>query len=374
MTESDIWVDRGLESFLSTGCRSAFAGWTTADGRCAKISESTSSMCEQHHHGERVETNCEWRMFFSRQWMDPFNNERVFWTRIFWMSVWSLRPTTLIWKLTCRMLVNRTSLFRCSSGEMNLDPTEDLSPAEKNRVESLQSQRVLSNQVMGEMNALMSLLTSGLTIYLNIGQNFTLNSSAAFMSMETLTRESLLNKEIRPIGNARLRLPSRLNLSLEPNLRHSIRVRPSLLSFSLDLLLSVDSRTVGVLWTVVEIFVDDRSFHVDVVDLDRWGWEWISSSRECRSSIRDRHSSRSFVDHSFDVSSECHRDEQFHECRSLQSSLCQSHCSRRCFRSSRSSSPVDLSLLSADLSLRSSTGVEQFVSTDRWLDSLLLVK
>ena len=145
----------------------------------------------------------------------------------------SLRATTLIWTLPCRMLVNRSSLFHFLTRPTSLDPAEDLSSVETNRIESLRSQQVLSNQVMGEMNALMSLLTSGLNLYLNIGQNFTLNSSAAFMSMETLSAESLLNKQIQPIGNARLRLPSRLNLSLDPNLRHSLRVRSSLLFSSL---------------------------------------------------------------------------------------------------------------------------------------------
>jgi hypothetical protein len=114
-----------------------------------------------------------------------------------------------------------------------LSKESSLDLLEMDRLRNVQSQKSVANQVFEQMNELISLLTRGLNVHLNVGQNFTLNSSSVFMSMETLATESLFNKEIQSVGNARLRLPSQLNLSLDPHLRHSLRVRSS--SFFLSL-------------------------------------------------------------------------------------------------------------------------------------------
>jgi hypothetical protein len=59
---------------------------------------------------------------------------------------------------------------------------------------------------------MISSLTSALNIHLNIGQNSTLNTSAAFMSLETLSIQLLSNKQIQQVGNAQIHLPT-LNIN-----------------------------------------------------------------------------------------------------------------------------------------------------------------
>jgi hypothetical protein len=60
---------------------------------------------------------------------------------------------------------------------------------------------------------MISALTSALNIHLNIGQNSTMNTSAAFMSLETLSSiQSLSNKKIQQVGNAQIHLPT-LNMN-----------------------------------------------------------------------------------------------------------------------------------------------------------------
>ena len=67
-----------------------------------------------------------------------------------------------------------------------------------------------------------SFLTSALHIHLNIGQNLSMNTSAMFMSLETLPIESLSNKRIEQVGNAQIRLPT---LDLQSGQTISLRVR-----------------------------------------------------------------------------------------------------------------------------------------------------
>ncbi len=70
----------------------------------------------------------------------------------------------------------------------------------------------------------MSLLTSALNINLNIGQNLTLNTSSVFMSLETISIQSLSNKMIQPVGNAQIQLPSNLNSNFDNDQTISLRV------------------------------------------------------------------------------------------------------------------------------------------------------
>ncbi len=70
----------------------------------------------------------------------------------------------------------------------------------------------------------MSLLTSALNINLNIGQNLTLNTSSVFMSLETISIQSLPNKMIQPVGNAQIQLPSNLNSDFDNDQTVSLRV------------------------------------------------------------------------------------------------------------------------------------------------------
>ena len=65
----------------------------------------------------------------------------------------------------------------------------------------------MANRVLKQMQEVSSLLTSALNIHLNVEQQVTMNTSNVFMSLQTLKIESFLEKQIRSVGNARLRLP-----------------------------------------------------------------------------------------------------------------------------------------------------------------------
>lgn len=54
---------------------------------------------------------------------------------------------------------------------------------------------------------MIALLTSALKVHINIGQNLSINTPSAFMSLETLSMESLSNKEIQQVGQAKISLP-----------------------------------------------------------------------------------------------------------------------------------------------------------------------
>ena len=96
---------------------------------------------------------------------------------------------------------------------------------EKDR--NLQYRKELSQRLLRQMNAAFTLLTKALNIHLNVEQQFTIDTLNLFMSLETLRGESLMGKEIQSVGNARLRLPSTGNLSLDQQQPGSLRVRSS---------------------------------------------------------------------------------------------------------------------------------------------------
>jgi hypothetical protein len=80
---------------------------------------------------------------------------------------------------------------------------------------------------------MISALTSALNIDLNIGQNSTINTSAAFMSLETLSSiQSLSNRHIQQVGNAQIHLPT-LNMNQSGTV--SLRVRCLFVFFRLFL-------------------------------------------------------------------------------------------------------------------------------------------
>ena len=125
------------------------------------------------------------------------------------------------------------SLFLCSPQTVN-GPLEartrvlraGLLEFQDDEDQNLRSQEQLASRISEQMNEVFSLVTKALRIHLNLDQSFHLNSSAVFFTLETVKMESLLGKEIRPVGDARLRFPFR---SLDGNvIRHySLRVRPS---------------------------------------------------------------------------------------------------------------------------------------------------
>ncbi len=93
---------------------------------------------------------------------------------------------------------------------------------EKNR--NIYYQTQLANTITNQVNEIISKLTSSLNIHLNIGQGLTMNSSEAFMSLETKSIQSLSNKLVKQVGNAQIHLPENLNTNISNDSTVSIRV------------------------------------------------------------------------------------------------------------------------------------------------------
>ena len=74
----------------------------------------------------------------------------------------------------------------------------------------------MANYIDHQTRKTLSLLTSALNIHLNLGQHFTLNTSSAFMSLETVSMEFLANKTIE--------FPSNINWNPNNNQTISLRV------------------------------------------------------------------------------------------------------------------------------------------------------
>jgi hypothetical protein len=77
---------------------------------------------------------------------------------------------------------------------------------------------------MNQMTEVISLLSSSLNIYLNIGQKLIMDTSQVFMSLETKSIESLSNQLVKQVGNAQIQFPSNCNSNLSDNAKISIRV------------------------------------------------------------------------------------------------------------------------------------------------------
>ncbi len=74
------------------------------------------------------------------------------------------------------------------------------------------------------MNEVISLLSSSININLNIGQNSTINTAQAFMSLETQSLDALSSKLVKQVGNGQIQLPQNFNSNLNNNSKISIRV------------------------------------------------------------------------------------------------------------------------------------------------------
>lgn len=137
-----------------------------------------------------------------------------------------LRIIKRIWSQNGPGRVGKTFLRRRSKGEDEfLDLLSD--GVDATRTLNLFDQTQTANRVLKQMQQVSSLLTSALNIHLNVEQQFTMNTSNVFMSLQTLKVSSLLGREIQSVGNARLRLPLTWNLSLDEQQTGSLRVRPS---------------------------------------------------------------------------------------------------------------------------------------------------
>jgi hypothetical protein len=90
---------------------------------------------------------------------------------------------------------------------------------QKNR--NIYYQKELANEIMNQINQIISLLTLSLNIQLNIGQELIINTSDVFLSLEAIKINSLSNKQI---GNAQISIPIYFNSSLAKNTTVLIRV------------------------------------------------------------------------------------------------------------------------------------------------------
>jgi hypothetical protein len=85
-------------------------------------------------------------------------------------------------------------------------------------------QKQLANQIISQVNEIISLLTSSLRIHLNTGQETIMNTSGVFMSLETRSIESLSNKVITQVGDSQIHLPPTVKANITDNQAVSIRV------------------------------------------------------------------------------------------------------------------------------------------------------
>ncbi len=99
---------------------------------------------------------------------------------------------------------------------------------DKNR--NIYYQKKLANQINNQVKEIISLLTSALNIHLNIGQNLIINTPEVFMSLETISFNSIFNKSIQQVGGAKIRIPE--NFKLNQNQNQTISIRVSCLLFN----------------------------------------------------------------------------------------------------------------------------------------------
>jgi hypothetical protein len=85
-------------------------------------------------------------------------------------------------------------------------------------------QKQLANQIESQMTDLMSILTSTLHIYLNVGQQTMINALQVFMSLQTQSIQWLANQQIHQVGGALIVLPSTFQTNTTLNAAVSIRV------------------------------------------------------------------------------------------------------------------------------------------------------
>lgn len=83
-------------------------------------------------------------------------------------------------------------------------------------------QRKFANEITRKSEEIISMLSSTLNLHLNVGQSSQTNTPEVFMSMETLSIDSLSNKSVQSIESAQIRFPSQLNLI---NMSDSISLR-----------------------------------------------------------------------------------------------------------------------------------------------------
>ncbi|CAF1517802.1 unnamed protein product, partial [Adineta steineri] len=92
---------------------------------------------------------------------------------------------------------------------------------EKNR--NIYYQKQLANQINSQVTQMISLLTSSLNIHLNIGQKSIINTSQSFVSLETISIQSLKDKLMKQVENTQFNIPSDFILNTTSNSSISLR-------------------------------------------------------------------------------------------------------------------------------------------------------
>ncbi|CAF1533194.1 unnamed protein product, partial [Adineta steineri] len=99
---------------------------------------------------------------------------------------------------------------------------------EKNR--NIYYQKQLANQINSQVTQMISLLTSSLNIHLNIGQSSLINTSQSFVSLETISIQSLKDRLVKQVENAQFNIPSDFILNTTSNSSISLRSKIDLLA------------------------------------------------------------------------------------------------------------------------------------------------
>ncbi|CAF4272596.1 unnamed protein product, partial [Adineta steineri] len=94
---------------------------------------------------------------------------------------------------------------------------------EKNR--NIYYQKQLANQINSQVTEMISLLTSSLNIHLNIGQSSLINTSQSFVSLETISIQSLKDRLVKQVENAQFNIPTDFILNTTSNSSISLRSR-----------------------------------------------------------------------------------------------------------------------------------------------------
>jgi hypothetical protein len=89
---------------------------------------------------------------------------------------------------------------------------------------NLYYQKQSANQINTLVTQINSLIISTLNIHLNLGQNFKINNSQTFMTLDIISTGSLENKLVKLVGNAQFQIPSNFTLNTTMNSSISLRV------------------------------------------------------------------------------------------------------------------------------------------------------
>ena len=116
------------------------------------------------------------------------------------------------WNIRC----NSFSLFPHTPQRFHIDYPVDVNDSSRDTVEksrNLYQQHITAKHIAAHARDTLALLTAALRIHVNIGQRQVVNTSAVFVSLETVSAHALVNRSVNQIGHSHIRLPPRLHLN-----------------------------------------------------------------------------------------------------------------------------------------------------------------